>query len=49
LVFLSEGIQKFLFPELAGAGQFENIWFANPELLSSFVASFEISVLFLLV
>jgi len=42
LVFLSEGIQKFLFPELVGAGRFEKIGFANPEFLASFVASFEI-------
>lgn len=42
LVFLSEGIQKFLFPELVGAGRFEKIGFANPEFLSAFVASFEI-------
>jgi putative oxidoreductase len=42
LVFLSEGIQKFLFPELVGAGRFEKIGFANPEFLASFVACFEI-------
>jgi putative oxidoreductase len=42
LIFLSEGIQKFLFPELLGAGRFEKIGFANPEFLASFVASFEI-------
>lgn len=42
LVFLSEGIQKFLFPELVGAGRFERIGFENPEFLASFVASFEI-------
>jgi uncharacterized membrane protein YphA (DoxX/SURF4 family) len=42
LIFLSEGIQKFLFPELAGARRFEKIGFANPEFLASFVASFEI-------
>ena len=42
LIFLSEGIQKFLFPELVGAGRFEKIGFANPEFLASFVASFEI-------
>jgi uncharacterized membrane protein YphA (DoxX/SURF4 family) len=42
LVFLSEGIQKFLFPELVGAGRFEKIGFENPEFLASFVASFEI-------
>lgn len=43
LVFLSEGIQKFLFPELVGAGRFERIGFANPEFLAAFVASFEIT------
>lgn len=42
LVFLSEGIQKFLFPELVGAGRFEKIGFANAEFLATFVASFEI-------
>jgi len=42
LVFLSEGIQKFLFPELVGAGRFEKIGFSNPEFLASFVAYFEI-------
>ncbi len=42
LVFLSEGIQKYLFPELVGSGRFEKIGFTNPEFLASFVASFEI-------
>jgi uncharacterized membrane protein YphA (DoxX/SURF4 family) len=42
LVFLSEGIQKFLFPELVGAGRFEKIGFSNPAFLAAFVASFEI-------
>jgi len=42
MVFLSEGIQKFLVPELVGAGRFEKIGFANPEFLAAFVASFEI-------
>jgi len=42
LVFLSEGIQKFLYPELVGVGRFEKIGFANPELMAYFVASFEI-------
>lgn len=42
LVFLSEGIQKFLFPESLGAGRFEKIGFANPEGLSALVATFEI-------
>jgi uncharacterized membrane protein YphA (DoxX/SURF4 family) len=43
LVFLSEGIQKFLFPEIVGAGRFEKIGFANPEFLAAFVSSFEIA------
>jgi uncharacterized membrane protein YphA (DoxX/SURF4 family) len=43
LVFLSEGIQKFLFPELVGAGRLEKIGFTNPEFLAAFVASFEIA------
>jgi uncharacterized membrane protein YphA (DoxX/SURF4 family) len=42
LVFLSEGIQKFLFPESVGAGRFEKIGFANPEGLAVLVATFEI-------
>ncbi len=42
LVFLSEGIQKFIVPELTGAGRFEKIGFDNPEFWASFVASFEI-------
>jgi len=50
LVFISEGIQKFLFPELVGAGRFEKIGFSNPEFLALFVASFEIiSGLFVLI
>ncbi|MFN2313024.1 MAG: DoxX family protein [Bacteroidales bacterium] len=42
LVFFSEGIQKFLFPELVGAGRFEKIGFTNPEFLAALVASFEV-------
>ncbi|MDX9880972.1 MAG: DoxX family protein [Prolixibacteraceae bacterium] len=42
LVFLSEGIQKFLFPESVGAGRFEKIGFESPEFWALFVASFEI-------
>ncbi|MBL7955180.1 MAG: DoxX family protein [Flavobacteriales bacterium] len=41
-VFLSEGIQKFLFPALRGAGRFEKIGLPNPEFLGSFVGFFEI-------
>jgi len=41
-VFLSEGIQKFLFPEELGAGRFAKIGLPNPEFLGPFVGSFEI-------
>jgi uncharacterized membrane protein YphA (DoxX/SURF4 family) len=41
-VFLSEGIQKFLFPALRGTGRFEKIGLPWPEFLGSFVGSFEI-------
>lgn len=41
-VFLSEGIQKFLFPAIRGAGRFENIGLPSPEFLGSFVGTFEI-------
>jgi putative oxidoreductase len=40
-VFLWEGIQKFLFPALRGAGRFERIGLPEPEFLGYFVASFE--------
>lgn len=43
LVFLSEGIQKFLFPDITGAGRFETIGFKNPEFMAAFVAAFEIT------
>jgi putative oxidoreductase len=42
LVFLSEGIQKYLFPELVGTGRFEKIGFANPAFWAYFVGAFEI-------
>jgi uncharacterized membrane protein YphA (DoxX/SURF4 family) len=41
-VFLSEGIQKFLFPDLRGAGRFAKIGLPSPEFLGSFVGFFEI-------
>ncbi len=41
-VFLSEGIQKFLYPEIRGAGRFEGMGMPIPEFLSYFVASFEL-------
>lgn len=42
MVFLSEGIQKFLFPAIRGAGRFEKIGLPYPEFLGSFVGIFEI-------
>jgi putative oxidoreductase len=42
LVFLSEGIQKFLFPAVRGAGRFESIGLPNPEFLGGFVGFFEV-------
>lgn len=41
-VFLSEGIQKILFPAIRGAGRFEKIGLPSPEFLGSFVGIFEI-------
>lgn len=41
-VFLSEGIQKFLFPETLGAGRFTKIGLPLPEYLGNFVGFFEI-------
>jgi uncharacterized membrane protein YphA (DoxX/SURF4 family) len=43
LIFLSEGIQKFIFPELVGTGRFTKIGFTNPEFWASFSACFEIT------
>jgi len=42
IVFLSEGIQKFLFPVIRGIGRFEKIGLPSPEFLGSFVGAFEI-------
>ena len=42
VVFLSEGIQKFLFPVLRGAGRFEKIGLPSPDFLGGFVGTFEI-------
>jgi uncharacterized membrane protein YphA (DoxX/SURF4 family) len=43
VVFLSEGIQKFLFPDQLGAGRFLKLGLPMPELLGSFVGTFEIA------
>lgn len=41
-VFLSEGIQKFMFPDLRGVGRFEKIGIPSPEFLAYFVGTFEV-------
>lgn len=41
-VFLSEGIQKFLIPEVRGAGRFVKLGFPAPEVLGGIVGFFEI-------
>ena len=43
LIFLSEGIQKFLFPELLGTGRFAKIGFSNPAFWAYFVGVVEIT------
>lgn len=42
-VFLSEGLQKFLFPADVGAGRFAKIGLPAPEFLGPFVGGFEIA------
>lgn len=42
-VFLSEGIQKFLFPAEVGSGRFANIGLPSPEILGPLVGGFEIA------
>ncbi|WP_437483032.1 DoxX family protein [Sorangium sp. So ce1014] len=42
-VFLSEGIQKFLFPAELGAGRFAKIGLPAPEILGPFVGAVEIA------
>ncbi len=42
VVFLSEGIQKFLFPALRGTGRFEKIGLPNPDFLGPFIGTVEI-------
>jgi putative oxidoreductase len=41
-VFLSEGIQKFLFPETLGVGRFIKIGIPNPQFFAPFVGVIEI-------
>ncbi|HEY5535209.1 MAG TPA: DoxX family protein [Ignavibacteria bacterium] len=42
LIFLTEGIQKYLFPELLGTGRFTTIGFSNPAFWAYFTGTFEI-------
>lgn len=43
LVFLSEGIQKFLFPDTLGVGRFIKIGILYPEYLAPFVGGVEVT------
>ena len=42
LIFLSEGLQKYITPEIVGTGRFAKIGFSNPAFWAYFVGSFEI-------
>jgi putative oxidoreductase len=46
-VFLSEGIQKFLYPADVGSGRFEKIGFPNPDLIAGLAGAAEIACGFL--
>src|SRR5688572_31504892 len=41
-VFLSEGVQKFLFPDALGVGRFVKIGIPAPEIMAPFVGVVEI-------
>lgn len=41
-VFLSEGIQKFLYPAALGVGRFTRIGIPNPQFMAPFVGTVEI-------
>lgn len=43
LVFLSEGLQKFIFPALVGSGRFMKIGFSNPAFWATLTGVFEIA------
>ncbi len=48
LVFLPEGVKKFLFPEAWGAGRFARIGIPAPELMAHLVGGLEIACALLL-
>lgn len=41
-VFISEGLQKFIFPAARGAGRFAGMGFPAPEAFANFVGAFEV-------
>jgi putative oxidoreductase len=42
LIFLTEGIQKYLFPDMLGTGRFLKIGFSDPAFWAYFTGTFEI-------
>jgi len=48
LVFFTEGLQKFMFPDKLGAGRFAKIGLPDPAFLAPFAGAFEIACGFLL-
>ena len=42
LIFLSEGMQKYLFPDAVGTGRFAKIGFSDPSFWAHFTGTFEI-------
>ena len=40
-IFLSEGLQKSIFPDMLGPGRFEKMGFPTPEFVANFVGVFE--------
>lgn len=48
LVFLPEGIQKLIFPDILGAGRFTGIGIPYPDIMGPFVGSVELICGFLL-
>jgi Predicted membrane protein len=42
-VFISEGVQKFLFPDQLGVGRFRKIGLPDPDFWGLFVGSFEVA------
>jgi uncharacterized membrane protein YphA (DoxX/SURF4 family) len=42
VIFLSEGLQKFIFPDIIGPGRFLAMGFANPDFWAYLTAGFEV-------